>query len=34
MKKHSLIKGTLILGLAGLFDKFLGLFFRIQYRHL
>ena len=34
MKKHSLIKGTLILGLAGLFDKFLGLFFRIPIQAL
>lgn len=28
MKKHSLIKGTIILGLAGIVSKFLGLFFR------
>jgi len=28
MKKQSLIKGTLILGLAGIFAKFLGIFFR------
>ena len=28
MKKHSLIKGTIILGLAGIISKFLGLFFR------
>ena len=28
MKKHSLIKGTFILGIAGVFAKFLGLFFR------
>lgn len=28
MKKHSLIKGTFILGIAGIFAKFLGLFFR------
>ncbi|WPC41813.1 polysaccharide biosynthesis protein [Clostridium sp. JS66] len=28
MKKQSLIKGTLILGLAGIISKFLGLFFR------
>lgn len=28
MKRQSLIKGTLILGLAGIFTKFLGLFFR------
>lgn len=28
MKKQSLIKGTLILGVAGVFAKFLGLFFR------
>ncbi|SHJ70892.1 stage V sporulation protein B [Clostridium amylolyticum] len=28
MKKQSLIKGTLILGIAGIFAKFLGLFFR------
>ena len=28
MKKQSLIKGTLILGIAGVFAKFLGLFFR------
>jgi stage V sporulation protein B len=28
MKKHSLIKGTVILGAAGVFAKFLGLFFR------
>lgn len=28
MKKQSLIKGTVILGVAGLFAKFLGLFFR------
>ncbi|WP_291637217.1 polysaccharide biosynthesis protein [Clostridium sp.] len=34
MKKHSLIKGTLILGLVGLFDKFLGLFFRIPIQAL
>ncbi|MCM8709568.1 polysaccharide biosynthesis protein [Clostridium sp. SYSU_GA19001] len=28
MRKQSLIKGTLILGLAGIFAKFLGIFFR------
>lgn len=28
MKKQSLIKGTLILGIAGIFAKFLGIFFR------
>jgi stage V sporulation protein B len=28
MKKQSLIKGTVILGIAGVFSKFLGLFFR------
>lgn len=28
MKKQSLIKGSLILGLAGIFTRFLGLFFR------
>jgi stage V sporulation protein B len=28
MKKQSLIKGTVILGIAGVFAKFLGLFFR------
>lgn len=28
MKKQSLIKGTFILGLAGIFAKFLGIFFR------
>ncbi|MBU5486273.1 polysaccharide biosynthesis protein [Clostridium sp. MSJ-11] len=28
MKKQSLLKGTLILGLSGIFAKFLGLFFR------
>ncbi|MBU5592100.1 polysaccharide biosynthesis protein [Clostridium sp. MSJ-4] len=28
MKKHSLIKGTIILGVAGIVAKFLGLFFR------
>ena len=29
MKKQSLVKGTLILGAAGIFAKFLGVFFRI-----
>ncbi|SHJ80247.1 stage V sporulation protein B [Hathewaya proteolytica DSM 3090] len=29
MKKQTLIKGTLILGMAGVFARFLGLFFRI-----
>ncbi len=28
MKKQSLIKGTFILGLAGIFTRFLGIFFR------
>ena len=28
MKKQSLIKGSLILGVAGILAKFLGLFFR------
>ena len=28
MKKQSLVKGTLILGAAGIIAKFLGLFFR------
>jgi stage V sporulation protein B len=28
MKKQSLIKGTVILGMAGIISKFLGLFFR------
>ncbi|MDD3223323.1 MAG: polysaccharide biosynthesis protein [Clostridium sp.] len=28
MKKQSLVKGTLILGAAGIFSKFLGIFFR------
>ena len=34
MKKHSLIKGTIILGFAGLFARFLGLFFRIPIQAL
>jgi len=34
MKKHSLIKGTIILGLAGVFARFLGLFFRIPIQAL
>ena len=34
MKKHSLIKGTIILGLAGIFARFLGLFFRIPIQAL
>ncbi|MBU3110643.1 putative polysaccharide biosynthesis protein [Clostridium lacusfryxellense] len=34
MKKHSLIKGTIILGVAGLFARFLGLFFRIPLQAL
>jgi stage V sporulation protein B len=34
MKKHSLIKGTIILGVAGLFARFLGLFFRIPIQAL
>jgi len=34
MKKHSLIKGTIILGMAGLFARFLGLFFRIPIQAL
>ncbi len=29
MKKQSMIKGTMILGVAGLFSRFLGIFFRI-----
>lgn len=29
MKKQSLIKGTMILGAAGIFAKFLGIFFRV-----
>lgn len=29
MKKQTLIKGTIILGLAGIFARFLGLFFRV-----
>lgn len=29
MKKHSLLKGTFILGFASIFAKFLGMFFRI-----
>ena len=29
MKKQSLVKGTIILGAAGIFAKFLGIFFRI-----
>jgi len=34
MKKHSLIKGTIILGVAGIFTRFLGLFFRIPIQAL
>jgi stage V sporulation protein B len=34
MKKHSLIKGTIILGLAAIFARFLGLFFRIPIQAL
>jgi stage V sporulation protein B len=34
MKRHSLIKGTIILGLAGIFARFLGLFFRIPIQAL
>lgn len=34
MKKHSLIKGTIILGIAGIFTRFLGLFFRIPIQTL
>lgn len=34
MKKHSLIKGTIILGMAGIFARFLGLFFRIPIQAL
>ncbi len=34
MKKHSLIKGTIILGVAGIFARFLGLFFRIPMQAL
>lgn len=34
MKKHSLIKGTIILGLAGLLTRFLGVFFRIPLQTL
>jgi stage V sporulation protein B len=34
MKKHSLIKGTIILGVAGIFARFLGLFFRIPIQAL
>lgn len=34
MKKHSMIKGTIILGMAGLFARFLGLFFRIPIQAL
>lgn len=34
MKKHSLLKGTIILGMAGLFARFLGLFFRIPIQAL
>jgi len=34
MKKHSLIKGTIILGLAGIVARFLGLFFRIPIQAL
>jgi len=34
MKKHSLIKGTIILGMAGIFARFLGLFFRIPIQSL
>ncbi len=34
MKKHSLIKGTIILGIAGIFARFLGLFFRIPIQAL
>jgi len=34
MKKHSLIKGTIILGLAGIIARFLGLFFRIPIQAL
>jgi stage V sporulation protein B len=34
MKKQSLIKGTIILGMAGIFARFLGLFFRIPIQAL
>lgn len=34
MKKQSLIKGTMILGLATIFARFLGLFFRIPIQQL
>ncbi|MGH4118968.1 putative polysaccharide biosynthesis protein [Clostridium sp.] len=34
MKKQSLIKGTIMLGMAGLFARFLGLFFRIPIQAL
>ena len=34
MKKQSLIKGTIILGIAGIFARFLGLFFRIPIQAL
>ncbi len=34
MKKQSLVKGTIILGMAGLFARFLGLFFRIPIQAL
>ena len=34
MKKYSLIKGTMILGIASIFARFLGLFFRIPIQTL
>jgi stage V sporulation protein B len=34
MKRQTLIKGTFILGFAGVFARFLGLFFRIPVQHL
>lgn len=34
MKKQSLVKGTLILGLASVFTRFLGIFFRIPVQNL
>ncbi|MFD3155542.1 oligosaccharide flippase family protein [Haloimpatiens sp. FM7330] len=34
MKKQSLIKGTLILGIASIFTRFLGIFFRIPLQNL
>ncbi|WP_138203394.1 putative polysaccharide biosynthesis protein [Haloimpatiens lingqiaonensis] len=34
MKKQSLVKGTLILGLASVFTRFIGIFFRIPVQNL